>query len=88
LARLRALLRRCSTSNDLIFRCSDLELSLRGRRVTRAGCDVTQSQREFDLLEYLLRHKNAHVTRDMLAGGDDDQARGLAEGRPQFRAPD
>lgn len=68
LARLRALLRRGSPSNDLILRCSDLELSLRGRRVTRAGCDVPLSQREFDLLEYLLRHKNVHVTREMLAG--------------------
>ena len=36
------------------------------RRVTRGGIEVGLTQREFEVLEYLLRHKNAVVTRDML----------------------
>ena len=36
------------------------------RRVTRAGAEITLTPREFELLEYLLRNKNAVVTRDML----------------------
>jgi two-component system OmpR family response regulator len=36
------------------------------RRVTRAGVEVSLTQREFELLEYLLRHQDATVTRDML----------------------
>lgn len=33
----------------------------------RSGVDIELSQREFELLEYLVRHKNSNVTRDMLA---------------------
>ena len=34
--------------------------------MTRAGVEVSLTQREFELLEYLLRHQDATVTRDML----------------------
>src|SRR5437588_649628 len=43
-----------------------LDLTLPGR-VVRAGCELALARREFELLEYLLRHKNTVVTRDMLA---------------------
>jgi two-component system OmpR family response regulator len=36
------------------------------RRVARGGADIDLTLREFELLEYMLRHKNATVTRDML----------------------
>jgi DNA-binding response OmpR family regulator len=66
-ARLRALLRRHLGARDLVLRADDLEVDLVARRVARAGVEVELSHREFELLEYLLRHKNAAVTRDMLA---------------------
>jgi len=66
LARLRALLRRGRTERETMLRAGDLEMDLLRRRVVRGGVEVPLTQREFELLEYLLRHKNAVVTRDML----------------------
>jgi two-component system copper resistance phosphate regulon response regulator CusR len=67
LARLRALLRRETSGRELVLRADDLEMDLLSRRVVRAGIELDLTKREFELLEYLLRHKNATVTRDMIA---------------------
>ncbi|MBI3468588.1 MAG: response regulator transcription factor [Planctomycetes bacterium] len=67
LARLRALLRRDLAGRELVLRADDLEVDLVARRVVRAGEEIELTRREFELLEYLLRHKNATVTRDMIA---------------------
>ncbi len=66
LARLRALLRRDVTGRELFLRADDLEMDLLARRVVRDGIEVELTRREFELLEYLLRHKNATVTREMI----------------------
>lgn len=66
LARLRVLLRRGRIETETILRADDLELDLIERRVTRGGAELSLTLREFDLLAYLLRHKNNTVTRDML----------------------
>jgi two-component system copper resistance phosphate regulon response regulator CusR len=66
LARLRALLRRNVGDRELILRADNLELDLLARRVVRNGAELELSKREFELLEFLLRHKNHTVTRDML----------------------
>jgi DNA-binding response OmpR family regulator len=66
LARLRALLRRARAEPVTILHAADLELDLLQRRAVRSGAELALTQREFELLEYLLRHKNAIVTRDML----------------------
>jgi DNA-binding response OmpR family regulator len=66
LARLRVLLRRGPAERDTVLRAADLEVDLLRRRVTRAGVEVVLTPREFELLAYLLQHKNAVVTRDML----------------------
>jgi DNA-binding response OmpR family regulator len=66
LARLRALLRRGQAPAETVLRAGDLEMDLLRRRVSRGGEAVELTQREFDLLQYLLRHKNANVTRGML----------------------
>ncbi|MCI0705243.1 MAG: response regulator transcription factor [Planctomycetia bacterium] len=66
-ARLRALLRRNLGERELVLRADDLEVDLVARRVVRAGVEVELSHREFELLAFLLRHKNEAVTRDMLA---------------------
>ena len=67
LARLRAMLRRSSPVKELVLRCGDLAMDVVARRVERAGVALELTVREFELLEYLLRHKNSHVTREMLA---------------------
>jgi two-component system, OmpR family, copper resistance phosphate regulon response regulator CusR len=66
LARVRALLRRGRVDRETVLRAGDLELDLLRRSVVRAGTEVALTGREFELLEYLLRHKNATVTRAML----------------------
>jgi DNA-binding response OmpR family regulator len=66
LARLRVLLRRGRGDTPTVLRAGQVEMDLVRRRVTRDGAEITLTPREFELLEYLLRHKNATVTRDML----------------------
>jgi two-component system copper resistance phosphate regulon response regulator CusR len=67
LARLRALLRREVSSRDLFLRADDLEVDLLARRVVRDGVELDLTKREYELLEYLLRHKNSVVTREMIS---------------------
>jgi DNA-binding response OmpR family regulator len=66
LARLRVLLRRGQPERETVLRAGDLELDLLERRARRAGAEVPLTQREFEVLAYLVRHKNEVVTRDML----------------------
>jgi DNA-binding response OmpR family regulator len=67
LARIRALLRRGRPSDVLRLKAVDLELDLVGRRATRGDRSLDLTVREFDLLEYLLRHQGHLVSREMLA---------------------
>lgn len=66
LARIRALLRRNLSERELILRADNLEMDLVARRLVRCGVEIELTNREFELLEFLLRHKNTAVTRDML----------------------
>ena len=65
-ARVRALVRRGREEPALLLGCADLELDLITRRARRGGDDLALTPRELDLLEYLLRHAGAVVTRAML----------------------
>jgi DNA-binding response OmpR family regulator len=65
LARLRVLLRRAHAEPETVLRARGLEMDLLQRRVSCGGGEITLTQREFEVLEYLLRHKNAVVTREM-----------------------
>jgi two-component system, OmpR family, copper resistance phosphate regulon response regulator CusR len=65
LARLRVLLRGRG-ERETVLRAGELEVDLLERRAVRGGEEVTLTQREFEVLVYLLRHKNQAVTRDML----------------------
>ena len=67
LARIRARLRRGRGDQSLRLRLADLELDLTPRKVRRAGQELQLTVREFELLEYLLRHKEEVVSREMLA---------------------
>lgn len=67
LARLRALLRRGRPEDALRVRLADLELDPLTRTVQRGGQPIELTSREFELLEYLLRHHGQIVSREMLA---------------------
>ncbi|HEY4690521.1 MAG: DNA-binding response regulator [Burkholderiales bacterium RIFCSPHIGHO2_01_FULL_64_960] len=67
LARLRALIRRGRADEILRFKVADLEMDLVTRKVTRGGQPLDLTVREFELLEYLLRHHGQIVSREMLA---------------------
>jgi len=67
LARIRALMRRGRTKDTLRLGVGDLDMDLVTRKVTRAGQTVELTAREFELLEYLMRHENQVVPRDTLA---------------------
>jgi two-component system, OmpR family, copper resistance phosphate regulon response regulator CusR len=67
LARIRALLRRGRPSEIVRLNAADLEVDLVGRRAARAGRVLDLTAREFELLEYLLRHQGHVVSREMLA---------------------
>jgi two-component system copper resistance phosphate regulon response regulator CusR len=66
LARIRALLRRGRPSDVLRLKAADLELDLVTRRAVRGTRLLELTNREFELLEYLLRHQGHHVSREML----------------------
>jgi len=67
LARMRALLRRGRAEQARRLKVADLEIDALTREVTRAGDRLELTAREYELLEYLVRHKNQLVSRDMLA---------------------
>ena len=67
LARVRALLRRGRVTETTRFALADLEMDLITRRVSRHERPVELTVREFELLEYLLRHEGEVVSREMLA---------------------
>jgi len=67
LARIRALVRRGRTEDALRFVLGDLELDVVTRTVKRSGRVLDLTAREFELLEYLMRHRERVVSREMLA---------------------
>jgi two-component system copper resistance phosphate regulon response regulator CusR len=67
LARIRALLRRGKAEIPEKLKLSDLEVNSAERSVLRGGKTLDLTPREFDLLEYLLRHQGRVVSREMLA---------------------
>ena len=66
LARIRALLRRGRPGDALRLGSGDLDIDLVTRKVTRGGQTVELTAREFELLEYLVRHEGQVVLRDTL----------------------
>ena len=67
IARIEALSRRRETGSvATLLKVGELEMDLIGRRVARKGRDIDLQPREFQLLEYLMRHAGQSVTRTML----------------------
>ena len=67
LARIRALTRRGRPEDALRLKLADLELDCVTKRVTRGDQEISLTSREFELLEYLMRHQGHAVSREMLA---------------------
>jgi len=67
IARIRALVRRGRVAEEPRLSAGDLEMNLITRKVTRGGRQVELTVREFELLEYLLRHEGQVVSRETLA---------------------
>jgi two-component system OmpR family response regulator len=65
-ARLRALLRRPAESLDPILMAGDLRLDPAGRRVWRGEDEHALPNKQFRILEYLMRHPNQVLTREMI----------------------
>jgi two-component system, OmpR family, copper resistance phosphate regulon response regulator CusR len=66
LARIRALSRRGIPESSPRLRIGDLEVDVVGRSVARGGQMLELTAREFELLEYLVRHQGHVVSREML----------------------
>jgi two-component system, OmpR family, copper resistance phosphate regulon response regulator CusR len=67
-ARVRALTRRAQRVDFATrLKLADLEMDVAGHSVMREGHEVVLTAREFDLLEYLLRHQGRVVSREMIA---------------------
>ena len=67
LARIRALVRRGRAAESPRLGAGDLDMDLITRKVTRSARPVELTVREFELLEYLLRHQGQVVSRETLA---------------------
>jgi DNA-binding response OmpR family regulator len=67
LARIRALLRRGRQEQLVKLRQHDVEMDIVTRKVVRGTQNLDLTVKEFEILEYLLRHRDCVVSREMLA---------------------
>ncbi|MEO8513133.1 MAG: response regulator [Ignavibacteria bacterium] len=67
LARIRALIRRGGAGEATLLKLADLEVELLERKVSRGDKDIQLTQKEFALLEYLLRNKKKVMTRTQIS---------------------
>lgn len=67
IARIEALARRRETGSvQTLLKVGELEMDLIARTVHRSGKDIDLQPREFQLLEFMMRHAGQSVTRTML----------------------
>jgi two-component system copper resistance phosphate regulon response regulator CusR len=66
LARVRALMRRPAGEAAPVLQADDLSLDLVTRKVRRGGREIELTNKEFQLLEYLVRHKNRVLSRVLI----------------------
>ena len=66
LARIRALLRRPNNLDHELLRFADLTLDIKKHKVTKGDKEIYLTKKEFQLLQYLLRHKGTVLSRGMI----------------------
>jgi len=67
LARIRLLLRRGQHETQHLLKIADLEINLLTHQASRASQLLDLTVKEFELLEYLIRHQGYVISREMLA---------------------
>jgi two-component system, OmpR family, copper resistance phosphate regulon response regulator CusR len=67
LARVRALHRRATPAASSVLQLADLKMDVSGRIAKRSDQVIELTEREFDLLEYLLLNSGSVVSREMVA---------------------
>ena len=65
-ARVRALIRRASSAKTTTLEAHDISLDPTARKVTKAGQNVHLEPKEFDLLEFFMRHPDTVFSADAL----------------------
>lgn len=65
-ARVRVLGRRHASDGEITLRVEDLELNRMHHTASRGGRALELTAREFEMLEYLMRHSDRVVSREML----------------------
>ncbi len=66
-SRMQAITRRKSGNNDPVIELGEFNLDLNRRSVKYEDSDIPLSRKEFDLLSYMLLHKNRPLTRFQLS---------------------
>lgn len=66
LARVRALIRRPSGSQNPVLKTGDLELDTISYLVKRGGREISLSGKEYSLLEYLMRHSGIIISKEQI----------------------
>lgn len=66
LARVRAILRRPKVKAEIILTVGDLSLNLNTHSVKRSNKDIILTNKEFSLLEFLMRNKNQPISKEQI----------------------
>lgn len=66
LARVRALLRRPTETQPTVLTAGDMKLDTTTYEVTRGGKNIALTNKEFALLEYLMRNQNRPLSKDTI----------------------
>lgn len=66
LARIRAVTRKYGTQKTSVLTLGDLSVDTASRTVTRGGKAISLSAKEYAILEYMIRHKGAVLSRQQL----------------------
>ena len=66
LARVRAILRRPKVKAEIILTVGDLSLNLNTHLVKRGNKDIILTNKEFSLLEFLMRNKNQPISKEQI----------------------
>ncbi|MBX9572088.1 MAG: response regulator transcription factor [Candidatus Obscuribacterales bacterium] len=66
MARVKALLRRASNFNEESAQIKDITIHFSSRIVNKADKELSLTPKEFDLLEYFIKHKNQVISPDTL----------------------
>ena len=66
-ARVRALLRRNGSAEQVTLTCADLRMDLLQRKVYRGDVDIPLTAKEFSLLEYLMRNQGRVLGKTLIA---------------------